>query len=159
MLESPLSLLIIAIKPSTTVSSGRELRRKSRRVDAACDAGRAVRAYRVHVMHVRCGYMVGSSSIRGKVGVGMWVDLGIWAYRPEMRYRFFDYRYTANNLTNLIIHQHDNKLGRSSLFLLERWSKRGVCTVNCRIERSRDEQECQEHGSGFPAACDWKQIV
>ena len=109
MLESPLFLVIIAITPSTTVSSGRELRRKSRRVDAACDAGRAVRAYRVHVMHVRCGYLVGSSSIRVKVGVGMWEDFGIGAYRPEMRYRYFCYRYTADNLTNLIIHKFDNK--------------------------------------------------
>ena len=64
-------------------------------MDAACDAGRAVRAYRVHVMHVRCGYLVGSSSIRVKVGVGMWEDFGIGAYRPEMRYRYFDYRYAA----------------------------------------------------------------
>ena len=114
VLESPLFLVIIAIKPSTTVSSGRELRRKSRRAAAACDTGRVVRAYRVEGMHVGCGYLVGSSSIQRKVGAGMWEDFGVWTYRPEMKHRFFSYLYAAFNLTYLIIYQLDNKCSSES---------------------------------------------
>ena len=109
MLESPLFLVIIAITPSTTVSSGRELRRKSRRVDAACDAGRAVRAYRVHEMHVGCGYWVGSSSIQRKVRAKMWEAFGSWTYRPEMKHRFFSHLYAAFNLTYSKIYQLEKR--------------------------------------------------